>query len=87
MCFQVNVPLPARSSNSVSLPEMELLPEVQKDRMVLPLKSQQAVSDCAWFSLLLFYFLISWFPVDHTCCSLAAAGVFCAMTPTSLWGT
>ena len=33
------------------------------------------------------YFSIRWLPVDHTCCSLAAAGVFWAMTPTSLWGT
>ena len=38
-------------------------------------------------SLLLPYFSRFWFPVDHTCCSLAAAGVFWAMTPTSLWGT
>ena len=38
-------------------------------------------------SLLLPYYSRFWFPVDHTCCSLAAAGVFWAMTPTSLWGT
>lgn len=33
------------------------------------------------------YFPIFWSPVDQTCFSFAAAGLFCAMTPASGCGT
>lgn len=34
-----------------------------------------------------FSYKICRLPVDQTCFSFAAAGIFCAITPTSLWGT
>lgn len=40
------------------------------------------------FSGFTFRYLVAifWFPVDQTCASPAASGVFCAITPTRRWG-
>ena len=73
-----------------------LVPHFTEEHIIIEMrehrgKFSQLVSSCVLYDLFshlsLPYFPIVWSPVDQTCFSFAASGLFCAMTPASGWGT